>query len=143
MSEREGDELVDLALHWGLSIETVHRLHEAYLRHLVAVALADGTVTPTKQRDLQQVARLLRIGEARLEQIVSGARDRLGTRTPAVVPSSAETPSWQGQRVCFTGTLRSRRNSRALSYLAYPIQHVLPGLAALLPRDEAPSTSPV
>jgi DNA polymerase-3 subunit epsilon len=115
LSEREGDELVDLALHWGLSVETVHRLHEAYLRHLVAVALADGTVTPTEQRDLQQVARLLGIGEARLEEIVSAARARLGSRPTAVVTPPAESPSWQGQRVCFTGTLRSRYQGEAIS----------------------------
>ncbi len=92
LSEREGDELVHLALHWGLSVETVHRLHEAYLRHLVAVALADGMVPPTEQRDLQQVARLLGIGEARLEEIVTAARTRLGTMTTAVVSAPAEAP---------------------------------------------------
>jgi DNA polymerase-3 subunit epsilon len=118
LTDKEGDELVDLALHWGLTVPTVHRLHETYLRHLVAVALADATVTPTEQRDLQQVARLLGIGESRLSEILSLARSRLAARSPAVTiaeSTSGKPSDWYGKRVCFTGQLRSRHEGAAIT----------------------------
>ena len=104
VDKREGEALVALAASLGLDGDAVRLLHEAYLERLVVAALADSVVTPTEQRDLESVGRLLGVDDRRLTDMIAQSR-RTQDRSPgaASVAQALAGENLAGKRVCFTG----------------------------------------
>jgi DNA polymerase-3 subunit epsilon len=101
IDESEGDSLVDVATHWGLSCPQVWRIHEDYLSQLVASAWADRCITDAEQREIRLVARLLGFGQITDNQLIALAQSSKVTSPPA--PSDTRGEDWTGKAVCFTG----------------------------------------
>lgn len=59
VTELEAGLLISLARMHGLSAREIAALHDDYMRHLIAIALADGVITDSERRDLNAVAMLL------------------------------------------------------------------------------------
>ena len=68
IEETEGDSLVDVATHWGLSFERVKAIHLDYLKQLVMAAWADRRITDGERREIQTAAQLLGFGIFSTEQ---------------------------------------------------------------------------
>lgn len=71
ITDAEGLALLQTAEGWGLSQSQVERAHDAYVRGVVRVALADGWVTARERQDLRQVAAMLRIEGSTVESMLS------------------------------------------------------------------------
>jgi DNA polymerase III subunit epsilon len=104
IEEHEGNELLELADHWGIGGEEIQRLHFDYLERLADAALADGIVTDCERNDLEQVALLLGLGSQSIIDALNHAEARRKTICKGTDRYSAEVEkSLIGQRVCFTG----------------------------------------
>jgi DNA polymerase-3 subunit epsilon len=71
ITEAEAGALEQTAEAWGLSGKQVHEAHEAYLRGVMEVAVADGWITMKERHDLQAVVALLRLGPEALESMIA------------------------------------------------------------------------
>ncbi|MES2791172.1 MAG: exonuclease domain-containing protein [Planctomycetota bacterium] len=111
IDESEGDLLINTALDWGLSRDSIVQVHKDFLRNLVVAALIDGIVTDAERRDLQIVAKLLGLDQSILNSQIEQASRRLGTAARTVAPSNG----LQGKSVCFTGELRCRLNGAEMT----------------------------
>lgn len=101
VEEHEGNSLVDVATHWGLSFDRVKAIHLDYLSQLATAAWADRHITDAEQREIQLAAQLLgfgRLSDYRLH-------DLLGSSEGNVRSDASGTPVevWAGKTVCFTG----------------------------------------
>ncbi len=103
---REEDALVDAALNWRLSKDQLDAAHRAYLHNLAVLALADGVVSDAERRDLHAVARLLGQDDSQLDGVLETAATQLASTVPGHTASTDES-QLRGQRVCFTGEIRS------------------------------------
>jgi len=104
VDEREGEALVTLAASLGLDGDAIRLLHEAYLERLVAAALTDSVITPTEQRDLESVGRLLGVDDHCLADMVARCRrGHEGSAASAPLGKPLAGEKLIGQRVCFTG----------------------------------------
>jgi len=101
ISEFEGESLVDVATHWGLSFDRVKAIHLDYLSPLARAAWADRCITDTERREIHSAARLLGFGTLSDEQL----RDLLHTFESSSVADACPTAAkdWTGKTVCFTG----------------------------------------
>lgn len=108
IDERETETLLDVAGRWGLSREQVIQVHESYLRHLIAAALADGVVTDSERRDLILLTRLLGIEKRRLDELLENAAERMSEVLQLSRPDDSPPSSnnLSGKKVCFTGECR-------------------------------------
>jgi DNA polymerase-3 subunit epsilon len=97
----EGDALVDAAMNWGLTFNSVERIHLEFLSRLVGEAWVDRRLSDAEHSEIQVTAQLLGFGKLTEEQIkdlvVSGERDM---QTNGLRP---ERGHLQGMTVCFTG----------------------------------------
>ncbi len=100
ITESEAHSLIELASMAGLSQANVVAAHETYLHDVVSMALADGVISDSEQRDLDEVRRALGIDAGAFEQSLQ--RGRVDPQ-PAVARSVSE--DLQGKTICFTGTL--------------------------------------
>ena len=98
----EGQQLIELANHWGLSASEIVTLHDEYLVCLVSAAKSDEFVTDAERRDLERVGTLLGIASTRLTALLdqAPAQSQESLRSP---PTQSMPDSLAGQRVCFTG----------------------------------------
>lgn len=74
ISASEADALVDLAEHLGLDREAALAAHRSYLTALGAAAWEDGVVTEAETADLRQVATMLGLGSADVEEALLRGR---------------------------------------------------------------------
>jgi len=101
VEEFEGDSLVDLAVHWGLSAKRVKEIHLDYLSELARSAWTDRLITEAERREIQLAAQLLgfgRLSEDQLQDLLRASETKVRSD---VGTSSAE--GWTGKAVCFTG----------------------------------------
>ena len=110
----EEDALVDAALNWRLSKVQLDAAHRAYLDNLAVLALADGVVSDAERRDLHAVARLLGQDDSQLDEMLETAAMQLASADPGHTASTDES-QLQGQRVCFTGEIRSTISGRPIT----------------------------
>jgi DNA polymerase-3 subunit epsilon len=113
VEDHEGDQLVDLAVNWGLSVDRVSALHQEYLHRLVKTACLDDKVTSQEQADILQVARLLGFPDFTyddLEQTVEHVYS-----DPAQEGLDTDTSQFTGKTVCFTGMSICRKNGQFIS----------------------------
>lgn len=89
----EQNQLTELAMDLGLTMDEVHAAHTRYLDELIAAALRDGTVDHTEEAILTAAARELRIDAAYVAARIEGY-----TATAECLVLR------EGLRVCFTGT---------------------------------------
>lgn len=104
ISESEADALIAAAEELGLWQDDVLRLHEDYLRAVAVAALEDATLTPAELDDLKQVAFLLGLGEADVDNALAAAAD--GSL------AEKQRELWRlrlGDVVVFTGTMTPSR----------------------------------
>lgn len=101
IDESEGDSLVEVATHWGLSCDRVKQIHMDYLSRLAAAAWADLRITDAEKRELKLVAQLLGFGRITDSELIDLARSS-GTAYPPV-PYGTPDEHWAGKAVCFTG----------------------------------------
>jgi DNA polymerase-3 subunit epsilon len=97
----EGDSLVDVATHWGLSFERVKAIHFEYLSQLAKAAWADRHITDAEEREIQMAGQLLGFGILSDEQLHG-----LMASTETILSSDSGVPpveDWTGKTVCFTG----------------------------------------
>jgi DNA polymerase-3 subunit epsilon len=106
----EGAALNEIASKWGIHGERIRKIHDSYIRHLVATALADGVVTDSERRDLELVAQLLGVGREWLGDVLASSVKKLAdiSRTTETAHLQPPTQSVTGQRVCFTGEMQCR-----------------------------------
>lgn len=105
VSESEADGLVAVAEELGLWQEDVVRLHRQYLCGLAAVALEDGILTATEHDDLRQVALLLGLDEAAVENALAAA-------STSGNPPTRHLDAWRlrmDDAVVFTGSMEPAR----------------------------------
>lgn len=103
ISIAEADGLVAVAESLGLGRHDVRALHLRYLAGLVAVALADGILTPAERHDLDSVATLVGLPPAAVDKALADATS---------APAPADRQFWQlrrGDLVVFTGTMQPDR----------------------------------
>ena len=98
---QEAEELKDLALSFGLSLENVQILHSSYLFNLCNLALADGEVTANEEADIALVSSLLGIAEWRKFLKTKISSSVAPQTDPSMIPDAAT--------VCFTGTMSQSR----------------------------------
>jgi DNA polymerase-3 subunit epsilon len=90
--------LYSFAITYGLSGEQVTATHRHYLQALAEAALADGVISESEHRDLNEVTKLLGFDQQTLTAALEDARNS------TAVPTSSE-GDLKGKSVCFTGTL--------------------------------------
>jgi len=101
VEEYEGNSLVEIAAHWGLSFDRVKVIHLDYLSQLAKVAWADRHITESERREIQLTAQLLGFGRLSDDQL----HDLLGAceRTTLSDASTSTVEDYKGKAVCFTG----------------------------------------
>jgi DNA polymerase III subunit epsilon len=117
VDEDEGEALFELATRSGIAANQIQKANRDYLLCLAVAALADGVVTDSERRDLDQVASLLGVGARDLGEILETAAQRLTTR-PSRQPASASglgTEAFVGKLVCFTGECQCRLNGEPIT----------------------------
>jgi DNA polymerase-3 subunit epsilon len=109
----EAEQLFDRAQELGLDRSRVEGAHRSYLRQLLELAIRDGTVSQAEANDLREVAELLSIAPAEIEELQRATASTTG-RTQIQEESARD--SLADKRVCFTGrltgTLRGRQITR-------------------------------
>lgn len=98
IDEIEQQGIVSLAADWGLSADDAGAAHERYVELLVGQAWADGVITDLERADIDQVARMLGIDSAKVEEL-------MGSDVSASTPSQSGDCELAGLSVCFTGQL--------------------------------------
>lgn len=101
IEESEGDSLVDMAVHWGLSHDSVKAIHRELLLNLVKAAWKDRNITDAERREIQSLAHLLGFGQLSDMQI----HELLQSSEILINPEMSTPPAenWEGMNVCFTG----------------------------------------
>jgi len=100
----ELSQLEDLAIECGLSQEQAHRAHRSYLSALLNLALRDGVITPSEERDLNEVRNLLGVTCDEYEFMRERALHSNQCVNTVVPVHSGEI--LQGKSICFTGAFR-------------------------------------
>jgi DNA polymerase-3 subunit epsilon len=101
VEEYEGNSLVDVATHWGLSFDRVKAIHLNYLSQLVKAAWVDRRITEVERREIQLAAQLLgfgRLSDDQLHNLLSSCES-----TALSDASATLVEEWTGKAVCFTG----------------------------------------
>jgi DNA polymerase-3 subunit epsilon len=117
MDEEEGEALLELAMKWGMSANQIRKANRDCLLSLAAAALADGVVTDSERRDLNQVASVLGIDSRDLAETLSMAKQKLaeGRNEPAMAVGELGVKDFAGKRVCFTGEGQYRLRGEAIT----------------------------
>ena len=101
VEEYEGNSLIEVATHWGLTFDRIKAIHLEYLSQLAKAALADHHVSDAERREIQLAAQLLGFGCLSDDQLHNLLRS-----SETIVQSNAcvtPTDDWTGKSVCFTG----------------------------------------
>jgi DNA polymerase-3 subunit epsilon len=121
----EADELVDLAVGFGLDRSSVGTLHRRYLLGLARAAWEDGQVTELERQDLFDVAELLGLPRAAVAEAIDAVRAYSpSSDTPSPSSDAPDVPRGSltlsaGDRICFTGDMsRPRTELRAVAEAA-------------------------
>ena len=101
VEEYEGNSLVEVATHWGLTFDRIKAIHLEYLSQLAKAAWADHHVSDAERQEIQLAARLLgfgRLSDDQLHKLLRSSENIV--RTNATMTA---TEDWTGKSVCFTG----------------------------------------
>ncbi|MEV6802739.1 exonuclease domain-containing protein [Micromonospora rifamycinica] len=104
ISATEAEALVATAEHLGLARVDVEHLHRTYLASLAEIALEDDILTDDERHDLDQVAVLLGLRRADVDEVLAAS--------PTTVPGQRRRDRWQlqpGDLVVFTGAMEPPR----------------------------------
>ena len=107
LTAEEARALAELAASFGLTSHRLDGIHASYVAALCAQAKADGVVTASEMKDLEDVAELLNVGE--VKRLIE-MDQRPSTTTSRRLP--------EGAAVCFTGEMslsRSEIERRAIN----------------------------
>lgn len=115
VDDSDADALVETATKWGLSGDQITLVHRDYLNQLAIAAVADGIVSDVERRDLKLVARLLGQEKRDLDEILSGAAEKVSETHPAPATAKPAEESLLGKRVCFTGELQCHHDGQVIS----------------------------
>jgi DNA polymerase-3 subunit epsilon len=98
VTPEEANDLFELAGDYGIGREQAIDLHRRYLSDLVATALADGVITESEERDIEEVRRALSLTHDDYKKC-------LLQKPTVTVQSAPQAHTFQGKTVCFTGEL--------------------------------------
>lgn len=101
VEESEGEALIDVATHWGLSFKRIEAIHLGYLSEMAKAAWADRAITEAERVEIQGVAQLLgfkQLTEEQLQTLLRSCELSLGDD-----PAPIRREEWTGKSVCFTG----------------------------------------
>lgn len=101
----EEKSFLQAAIEWKLSQDQINQVHTKYVHSLAVLALADGTVSKTELRELQDVARLLGQDLACLDDALKSAAAQLVAGKPN--PQTCDSAELAGKKVCFTGDIET------------------------------------
>jgi DNA polymerase-3 subunit epsilon len=101
LSAHEEKALVETAVGLGLDRSRLGAIHLDYLRAMAGVALADGVVTETERSDLNQVAQLIGLSPADLDEALASAGPHQSDSGFALK---------QGDAICLTGDMDRPRS---------------------------------
>ncbi|MCK4658211.1 MAG: hypothetical protein KAV82_01700 [Phycisphaerae bacterium] len=106
VTAEEADALASVASELGITREQAIAAHEQYVSDLTRVALADGILTESERKDLNDVRHLLNVSEERFSSMFADSAmsqsRHADTHTTAAIPSAR---SLEGKTICFTGQL--------------------------------------
>jgi DNA polymerase-3 subunit epsilon len=101
IDESEGDSLLDIATHWGLSFDHVKAIHLDFLSQLAKAALEDRYISDAERREIQSVAQLLgfgRFSDEQIHRVLHSSEDDIRSNV-----NITPVEEWTGKTVCFTG----------------------------------------
>jgi DNA polymerase III epsilon subunit family exonuclease len=107
ITEEEFDELTKIIDEFGISASQAHEVHVNYFRRAAEMALFDGVLGATEQRDLERVAELLNLEQETVERVLGEAE--IGNQ------DSLRIDDFAGKSVCFTGEIDATSNGVRLS----------------------------
>ncbi len=102
ITEDEADQLLRVAMNWGLTRPQVFEAHHSYLVHLCQLAMADHVVTADEHRDLLKVVELLGLHPAAIEKALHDVATWMDAPIKIESPDNPE-EDLRGSTVCFTG----------------------------------------
>lgn len=113
VEDSEGDALVDVATHWGLSFDRVKAIHLDYLSQLALAARADGRITDVERREIQLAVQLLGFGHLSDNQL----HDLFQSCGSGGHSDAVDTPNEDltGKSVCFTGECSCMRHGELIT----------------------------
>ncbi len=113
IEETEGNSLIDVATHWGLSFDHIKSIHLEYLTQLAKAAWADRHISESERREIQLVAQLLGFERLSDDQLC----DLLNSSGCTAVTETKKPPSedWSGKSVCFTGECSCSMKGKLIS----------------------------
>lgn len=97
----EQENLVEVAAHWGLSLDSIKKIHLDYLLQLSKSAWADRQLTEAEKREIRIAAQMLGFKQISDEQI-----HKLSKMSETATIGEMPTDSYEnmsGKSVCFTG----------------------------------------
>ena len=112
VEDSEGDALVEVATHWGLSFDRVKAIHLDYLSQLALAAMADGRITDVERREIQLASQLLGFGHLSDNQLHDLFESCGSGRSDAVATPSDDLT---GRSVCFTGECSCMRHGQLIT----------------------------
>jgi DNA polymerase-3 subunit epsilon len=101
VEEYEGNSLVDIVAHWGLTFDRVKAIHLDYVSQLAKATWTDRRITEAERREIQLAAQLLgfgRLSEDQLHNLLSSCESTVLSDASATLVEE-----WTGKAVCFTG----------------------------------------
>ena len=101
IDKSEGDSLLDIATHWGLSFDHVKAIHLDFLSQLAKAALEDRYISDAERREIQSVAQLLgfgRFSDEQIHRVLHSSEDDIRSNV-----NITPVEEWTGKTVCFTG----------------------------------------
>lgn len=116
LTEAEMNELALTAESWGLGLSQVQEIHRSYLTSLVALALSDGVLSESEQRDLERVCDLLGTDRSVLRGLIEAATPAARRYANTLGASATATADdLRGKSVCFTGACRCTINGQPIT----------------------------
>jgi DNA polymerase-3 subunit epsilon len=114
LTQIESQQLLEVALEWGLNQSQVEMAHEKYLQDMVTSALEDEVLSDFELKDLKTVAQLLSVPEINLESMIRKSRAEAslenGLRSGIDLADDLSNLT-----ICFTGQLLATLNGRVIS----------------------------
>lgn len=98
ITPEEADKLFELAADYGIGRDQAIDLHKRYLTDLVRTALADGVITESEERDIDEVRKALSLSRDDYETCVM-------QKAEVTRQAVASADTLEGRTVCFTGEL--------------------------------------
>lgn len=107
--------LFNQAQELGFSQDVARSAHSQYMRDLISVAFADGTITAIEEIDLRDVSRLLSIPDEEFQELLLDVKAGKHPNVQEVRHAAAGADTLAGLTICFTGEFICQIKGTAIS----------------------------